>query len=75
MPASKRHERRIPDHRHCVVCGRAIQPDKQYCSEEHKDMHELARRREKRARNIVYLTYFIITLLIFVWLFSSLMGG
>jgi len=48
---------KIVDHRHCMTCGRAIPPDREFCSEECRRKYEEARMREKRMRKMLWIIY------------------
>lgn len=50
----------IIPHRHCPVCGKAIEPDKIYCSDE---CEQIMLKERKRQRN---LTIFMFIILIFL---------
>jgi len=57
----------VEDHRHCVVCGRPIPPDRYVCS---PSCEEILRRRQKGYRRmqlytiITFTALFILVLLI-----------
>lgn len=52
-------------HRHCVVCGKAIEADKFVCSEECKERLEKER---KRQRNFtIFMFLLLIILLLILW--------
>ncbi|HDD36600.1 MAG: DUF2116 family Zn-ribbon domain-containing protein [Archaeoglobaceae archaeon] len=46
----------IVPHRHCVVCGKAIEADKIYCSEE---CEEVMAKEKKRQRNFMIFMFAI----------------
>jgi len=48
---------KIVDHRHCMTCGRAIPPDREFCSEECRRKYEEARMRERRMRKMLWIIY------------------
>jgi len=48
---------KIVDHRHCLTCGKAIPPDKEFCSEECRKKYERARMREERVKKILWIMY------------------
>jgi predicted nucleic acid-binding Zn ribbon protein len=51
---------KIPQHKHCVECGKAFIGDSRYCSEECKQKGE--KRLKARKRNLIVL--YVITLII-----------
>ncbi|OYT34809.1 hypothetical protein B6U96_11930 [Archaeoglobales archaeon ex4484_92] len=56
----------IIPHRHCLVCGKAIEPDKQFCSDE---CEEIMKKERRRQRNFMIFMFLILVLLMFfVWL-------
>jgi len=56
----------IIPHRHCVVCGKAIEPEKQVCSSE---CEEILIKERKRQRNFMILMFgILILLLLMMWL-------
>ena len=40
-----------------MTCGRAIPPDKKFCSEECRMKYEEARMRERRMRKMIWIIY------------------
>ncbi|MFQ6129869.1 MAG: DUF2116 family Zn-ribbon domain-containing protein [Candidatus Hadarchaeaceae archaeon] len=56
------------DHRHCVVCGRAIELDKFFCSPSCEDIFKKQRKRMVYNRLILMVVFIAIFLLI---LFSA----
>ena len=57
MSRKKSVKLKIVDHRHCMTCGRAIPPDREFCSEECRRKYEEARMREKRMRKMLWIIY------------------
>ncbi len=56
----------IVPHRHCPVCGKAIEPDKVFCSDE---CEQIMARERKRQRNFMIVMFAVLTaLLILIWL-------
>ncbi|MCD6383492.1 MAG: DUF2116 family Zn-ribbon domain-containing protein [Thermoplasmata archaeon] len=57
-----RSSARIPPHKHCIVCGKAIPEDERFCSEE----CEAAFKRMQRAKilNFVYMFILVVVLMI-----------
>ena len=44
----------VPQHAHCLVCGRAIQVDEKTCSDECKAAFERDQQRKKRTLLLLY---------------------
>ena len=57
MSRKKAVKLKIVDHRHCMTCGRAIPPDKKFCSDECRRRYEEARMRERRMRKMLWIIY------------------
>ncbi|MEM4472160.1 MAG: DUF2116 family Zn-ribbon domain-containing protein [Archaeoglobaceae archaeon] len=56
----------IVPHRHCVICGKAIEADKFVCGEECQNRLEKER---KRQRNFtIFMFAMLILLLLLIWL-------
>ena len=53
----RRDHKVLVNHRHCMTCGRAIPPDKKFCSEECRRRYEEARMRERRMRKMLWIIY------------------
>ncbi len=52
------------DHRHCVVCGKAIEQDKYFCSLSCEDIFKKQRKRMARSRLIMMLIFVALFVLI-----------
>lgn len=52
------------DHRHCVVCGKAIEPDKFFCSPTCEDVFKKQRKRMVHSRLIMMLIFIALFALI-----------
>ncbi len=57
----------IVPHRHCIVCGKAIEPDKTFCSDECKREWDKER---KRQRNFT-IFMFVMFVLLFLFLMMT----
>lgn len=56
----------IVPHRHCVVCGKAIEADEVYCSDECKEVME---KEKKRQRNfMIFMFAILLGLLVLMFL-------
>jgi len=66
---------RLVDHRHCKVCGKAIPPNREFCSDECREKYEGWQARERRAKRMIYIFYALIigSMLVFL-LFRASMG-
>ncbi len=58
----------IVPHRHCIVCGKAIEPDKTFCSDECKEVWE---REKKRQRYFSFLMLALLFILMFLIFFTA----
>jgi len=70
LSGKKEKKVRIVDHRHCRVCGKAIPPNQEFCSENCRKTYEGLQRREKRMRNMLLLVYALIFIFIFLLIAS-----
>jgi len=58
----------IIPHRHCIVCGKAIEPDKVFCGDDCKKEYE---RERKRQRNFTLMMFALLFLLLIFLLFMG----
>jgi predicted nucleic acid-binding Zn ribbon protein len=72
LSGKKERKARIVDHRHCRICGRAIPPDKEICSEECMQVQAKIEARQKHTRKMLLILYVVIFL---VFLIMLLLGG
>ncbi|MGQ9583453.1 MAG: DUF2116 family Zn-ribbon domain-containing protein [Thermoplasmatota archaeon] len=63
---------KIPQHKHCMVCGKAIRAREQYCSEECE--REWARA-SRTKRNLQMVLYISMAVMIVVLVLSMTRGG
>ncbi len=63
MSASERHSS-IPAHVHCKICGKAIPPNREYCSVEHKDADSKAHQRARRLNRV--FVFSLVILMVFI---------
>jgi len=70
LSGKKERKLKIVDHRHCKVCGKAIPPGQEFCSERCRKIYEETQRREKRMKNIFLLIYAVIFIVLFLLLAS-----
>jgi len=68
LSRKKEKKVRIVDHRHCRICGKAIPPGREFCSDECENVHRRAEARQKRMRNILLILYVVVFLSIFMML-------
>jgi len=59
LSQQKKERPKIVDHRHCVICGKAIPPDEQVCSPDCREKLELGREREKKSKRMMLIIYVI----------------
>ena len=57
MSRKKAVKLKIVDHRHCLTCGKAIPPDKEFCSEECRKTYERVRMKEERVKKMLWIMY------------------
>ncbi|MCS7130371.1 MAG: DUF2116 family Zn-ribbon domain-containing protein [Archaeoglobaceae archaeon] len=50
-------------HRHCIVCGKAIEADKYYCGDECQQRMEKERKRQRNFTLFMFLMLLIILLM------------
>jgi len=63
---------RIPQHKHCGECGKAILADERYCSEECRLRHETKVQGRKRQLLMLYIGSFIIFVIVIILSFVRL---
>ena len=68
MSGRKERKLRIVDHRHCKICGKAIPPNQEFCSENCRSISERMEARQKRMRNLLIIMYVAVFLIIFIML-------
>jgi predicted nucleic acid-binding Zn ribbon protein len=55
----------VEDHRHCIVCGKSVDPEKFFCSPSCEELFKRQQGRLKKTR--------IFTMLFFIILFAAVM--
>lgn len=65
---------RIPQHRHCSNCDRAIPADKEYCNEACETEQKNALRSKKRQLQFFYVIMVLIFIFAMVLSFSNALG-
>lgn len=63
---------RIPQHRHCAECGKAIVGPDKYCSEECKQKHTTRVQASKRRLLLLYIGSFIVFVILIILSFVRL---
>ncbi len=63
---------RIPQHKHCTICGRAIKPREQYCSEECEREWARVSRTKRSLQMVLYIS---MAVMVVVLVLSMTMGG
>ncbi len=55
----------VEQHKHCIICGRAVPFKQQYCSKRCKGQHQAAIKKQKMWMNILWaLMIFLVIILI-----------
>ncbi|MBO8182913.1 MAG: DUF2116 family Zn-ribbon domain-containing protein [Archaeoglobus sp.] len=57
----------IIPHRHCVICGKAIEPDQVTCSEECQQTLEKEKRKQRNFTIFMMAGFLILILLLFLF--------
>ena len=66
----RRAERpKLIDHRHCKVCGKAIPPGEEFCSDECRQKYMGWIEKEKKTKRMIYVIYALIIASLFLFLF------
>ena len=58
----------IIPHRHCIVCGKAIEPEEIFCSKECKEKYDKERRKQ---RNFMIIMFAVLIALFVLMIFSG----
>lgn len=64
MSKKKEKKLKVVDHRHCKVCGKAIPPDREFCSSKCEEIERKVAARQKRMRNILLMVYVLVFLIL-----------
>ena len=56
----------VDDHKHCIVCGRVVSPDKMFCSPECEERFKMQQKRVSRMRMYMMLMVGALFLLVIV---------
>lgn len=62
---------KVLPHKHCVVCGKAVEPDKSYCSDKCEDQ---LKKDQKRQRMFFLMLFGILIIMILFSLLSAPKG-
>ncbi|MEM2924655.1 MAG: DUF2116 family Zn-ribbon domain-containing protein [Methanocellales archaeon] len=54
---------KVTPHKHCIVCGKAVDPESLYCSEECKNEFNRTQRRQK----IFFVGFLLLLVLLMIW--------
>ncbi len=60
MSGRKEKKLRIVDHRHCRICGKAIPPDREFCSSGCEEVQRKMEARQKRMKNLLMIVYVLV---------------
>jgi len=55
----------IEDHKHCIVCGKAIEPDKFFCSPSCEETYKKQQKSIARSRTIM-MVIFVVIIVVFI---------
>jgi len=50
----------IIPHRHCIVCGKAIEPDKKFCSDNCQKEYEKERKKQRNFTLMMFVLLFLV---------------
>ncbi|MDY6986231.1 MAG: DUF2116 family Zn-ribbon domain-containing protein [Candidatus Thermoplasmatota archaeon] len=56
----------IPEHKHCMICGKSISVDKDFCSDKCRDEYNSIMKRRKRSNYIMIIVLIILMAVLFV---------
>ncbi len=65
---------KVPEHKHCPVCGRSMPVDAEFCSDACRTMNEERLRRERRARTVTLVIYAIMMAVLLLFLLGPFLG-
>jgi len=57
---------KIPQHKHCILCGRAVQVDEDYCGDECKNLYDQRMAKRKQTLYFYMAAAFIIILFVLI---------
>jgi len=66
--------RKYEEHKHCVVCDRAIPMSQDFCSQECKDSYKKADK-SKGKKNTIQIVVMVVLVVVMIFVVPSLMGG
>ncbi|RZN65045.1 MAG: DUF2116 family Zn-ribbon domain-containing protein [Candidatus Methanoliparum thermophilum] len=58
---------KVTPHKHCIVCGKAVEPEEVFCSEECKQKYESARKRQW----IPFVIFFVLMIILIAYSFMA----
>ena len=70
MSQYKKEKPKIVDHRHCVVCGRAVPPSAEFCSPDCREKFMAAKAKEKRSK-IMLIVVYVLMMVVLVFFFLA----
>jgi predicted nucleic acid-binding Zn ribbon protein len=64
-------------HKHCPICGKAMPPDRKFCSQECRDnyLQDQKKQKKKGRYQIVFLVAMMAVMFVFMFLFSGSFGA
>jgi len=60
---------KIPQHKHCPMCGNAIKANRELCSDECKSKWDEATRKKKNLQLVMYGSIFLMMIFLVMYLF------
>ena len=66
--------RKYEEHKHCVVCGRAVSQAQDFCSQECKDQYNKADK-DKGKKNTIQIVIMVVLVIVMIFVVPRLMGG
>ncbi len=66
--------RKYEEHKHCVVCARAVPTTQDFCSQECKDSYKKTDK-DKGKKNTIQIVIMVVLVVVMIFVVPSLMGG
>lgn len=54
----------IVPHRHCIICGKAIEPEEKFCSDDCKTVFEKDQKRQRNFMIAMFALFFVLLLIL-----------
>ena len=65
--------RKYEEHKHCVVCARAVPTTQDFCSQECKDSYKKADK-DKGKKNTIQIVVMVVLVIVMIFVVPQLMG-